>query len=248
MLDEHTWQSGPVAIHYAEGPSTGPPLVLLHGAGHDWKAGELLLEALLAQWHVYAPDQRGHGASSWTPDEYSVQIYATDAATFLQTVVGTKTVLCGHSLGGVVALLVAASRPELVRALILVDVPFTLDALRARLTTMPAEMPPELRVDPTLHRVLREHFDAHYADYVPETLAPQVTCPVLVLQADPAAGGELTDADVAHIPPRFRQAMHHRFAGSGHTIWRHQPEEMLQVMASFLSQLPDADPIVRDSP
>jgi pimeloyl-ACP methyl ester carboxylesterase len=248
MLGEHTWRSGPLAIHDAEGPPAGPPLVQLHGAGHDWKAGEPLLEALSDHWHVYAPDCRGHGASSWTPDEYSVQTYATDTMAFLRTVVGAKAVMCGHSLGGMVALLVAASWPELVRALILVDAPFTLEPLRARLTQMPAEMSPELPVDPTWHRVLREHFDAHYAGYVPEALAPQVTCPVLVLQADPAAGGALTDADVARILPHFRQAIHHRFAGCGHTIWRHQLDEMLRAVTSFLLHLPDVDAEVRGSP
>ena len=182
------------------------------------------------------------------PLTHSVHAYATDLRAFVRMVVGRNAVLCGHSLGGMVALLVAASMPDLVRGLILVDVPFTLGPLKARLEQMPPEMPPEIPVDPSLHRVLREQFAAHYAGYVPEALAPQVVCPVLVLQADPARGGALSDADVARILPLFGQATSYRFAGRGHTIWQPQPDEMLRVLTGFLERLSDIDGEVPDSP
>ena len=68
------------------------------------------------RWHVYAPDLRGHGASSWTPGRYRLWDYAADMVSLLERVIGEPAVIVGHSLGGEVAIIVASERPDLVRA------------------------------------------------------------------------------------------------------------------------------------
>ena len=79
---------------------------------------------------VYAPDMRGHGKSSWTPGGYHMEGFADDIEAFVSGVVGESVVLCGHSLGGQVAVQTAARRPDLVLGLVIGDAPF--DRARAK--------------------------------------------------------------------------------------------------------------------
>ena len=77
------------------------------------------------RWHVYAPDLRGHGASSWTPGRYRLWDYAADMISLLERVIGEPAAIAGHSLGGEVAIIVASERPDLVRAVIAIDAPMS---------------------------------------------------------------------------------------------------------------------------
>jgi pimeloyl-ACP methyl ester carboxylesterase len=118
---EDTCDTGPVQINFAEGPDNGPPLVLLHGLGRRWQVFDPLIPALSKKWHVYAPDLRGHGLSTHVPRGYHGKQYAEDIITFLEQHVTAPAVLFGHSLGGMIALWIAAHQPTRVRAVIVGD-------------------------------------------------------------------------------------------------------------------------------
>lgn len=133
MLTEHCFNTGVVTLNYAEGEASGPsdhPLVLLHGGSARWQSALPLIPMLSQHWHVYAPDLRGHGQSGRAPGGYRLRDYAADIAAFLEQVVQQPAVLFGHSLGGHIAILVAARHPHLVRGLIIGDAPFDLAELR----------------------------------------------------------------------------------------------------------------------
>jgi pimeloyl-ACP methyl ester carboxylesterase len=101
----------------------GPILLLLHGVtrcGVDW---EPLLPALAAHWKVIALDQRGHGTSP-RAGSYLVTDYIADAVSFVQEETAEPVVIFGHSLGAMVAAVVAAELPNRVRGIILEDPPF----------------------------------------------------------------------------------------------------------------------------
>lgn len=125
MLTEFQCKIGSVILNYAEGPSSGPPLVVLHGGSGSWRYWHDLLVALASRWHVYAPDLRGHGTSGHVPGAYLLTDYVADIAAFLTGVVGAPTVVFGHSLGGEIAVMLAARHPALVRALIVGDAPLS---------------------------------------------------------------------------------------------------------------------------
>lgn len=127
VLTERQAQTAEVTINYAEGPPNGAPFVLLHGGSARWQFGEALLRLLAERWHVYAPDLRGHGRSEHVAGRYSLRHYASDIAAFLAEVVREPAILYGHSLGGEVAVMVAAEHPSLVRALIVGDAPLTIE-------------------------------------------------------------------------------------------------------------------------
>jgi pimeloyl-ACP methyl ester carboxylesterase len=125
MLTEKTFDTGAVSINYAEGPSSGIPLILLHAATTWWQSFLPVLPGLLIRYHTYALDLRGHGRSSWAPGAYTIRHNAEDVIRFLRKEVREPTILLGHSLGAMVALVAAAEAPEWVRAVVLEDPPLT---------------------------------------------------------------------------------------------------------------------------
>lgn len=117
-------------LNYAEGPPTGPPLVLLHGGAWRWQAFQTLLAGLSTRWHLYALDLPGHGRSDRTPGRYHVRHFADEVARFLEEVVAEPAALVGHSVGGVVAMMAADRVPRGVSALVLEDACVEMGAYR----------------------------------------------------------------------------------------------------------------------
>ncbi|MGH2631378.1 MAG: alpha/beta fold hydrolase [Actinomycetota bacterium] len=129
-MKEHRFDNGGIFINYAEGADNGPPLVLLHGGSLRWQAWRWVIDTLAARTHAFAPDLRGHGLSTWTPGSYRLFDYADDIAAFLERVVREPAILLGHSLGGEVALIVAALHPSSALAVIDEDGPLSGDIAR----------------------------------------------------------------------------------------------------------------------
>lgn len=98
-----------------------PHVTFLHGAGlnaHTWDTTLLHLGA-----PALALDLAGHGDSSWRDDAaYVARVLAPDVVRALETWTDRPQVLVGHSLGGLTAAAVAASRPDLVARVVLVDI------------------------------------------------------------------------------------------------------------------------------
>jgi pimeloyl-ACP methyl ester carboxylesterase len=105
---------------YAEYGS-GDPLVYLHGGFSSSREFEPVREAYAERFHVFTPDRRGHGRTPDVPGEFTYELYADDAVAFLEEVVGGPAHLVGYSDGAITALLVALSRPDLVRRLVLIS-------------------------------------------------------------------------------------------------------------------------------
>lgn len=98
----------------------GEPLVLLHPGGVDARALEPNLDALAAHFHVFTPERRGHGHTPDVDGPITYEVMAQDTIAFVEAAVGAPAHLVGYSDGATVALLVALSRPELVRRLVFV--------------------------------------------------------------------------------------------------------------------------------
>src|SRR5215207_5231286 len=99
----------------------GEPLLLLHGlAGSTGNWAELLPD-LLQRYRVLAIDLPGHAGSGRLPRGASTADFAAVAAAVLEAEALGPALVAGHSFGGLVALRLARSRPELVRGLLLVS-------------------------------------------------------------------------------------------------------------------------------
>jgi pimeloyl-ACP methyl ester carboxylesterase len=112
-----------VNLSYIVGPDNGPAIVFLPGIANSAESYQPVLEELETIARVFALSFRGHGSSDQPGPPYGVPEYTSDAVTLLESEVRSPAILCGHSLGGVVAARVAATRPELVREIILEDPP-----------------------------------------------------------------------------------------------------------------------------
>jgi pimeloyl-ACP methyl ester carboxylesterase len=98
----------------------GPPALLLHGlAGHAEEWADTV-GWLRGTRHVFALDLRGHGHSESRPLEVSPEAMRDDACFALERV-GAPALLLGQSLGGRIAILAAAARPELVECLVVAE-------------------------------------------------------------------------------------------------------------------------------
>jgi len=71
----------------------------------------------------------------------------------------------------------------------------------------------------------------------PDALS-RVLCPALLLQADPSAGGALTDADAAIAVNAMSSCQHLRFPGRGHNLHRDRPEAVLRAVEDFANTFP----------
>jgi len=98
-----------------------PPLLFLHGWCCDHRHFAPQIEHFARGHRVVALDQRGFGASDRPAGEYAIETFADDAAWLCRELGLRRPVIVGHSLGGAVALAVAARYPELPRAIALCD-------------------------------------------------------------------------------------------------------------------------------
>jgi pimeloyl-ACP methyl ester carboxylesterase len=113
-------------MNYAEGGSGSRPVVLIHGVTLRWQSMAEIITELAESSHIYAGDLRGHGRSEWADSGYRVSDYVEDISAFVGAVSKVGSVLIGYSLGGLVALGVAARLPDLVAGVIAIDPPLVL--------------------------------------------------------------------------------------------------------------------------
>ena len=113
-------------LAYAEAGAGGRPFMLVHGfTGAKEDFTEWLDPLAAAGWHAVAPDNRGHGASEKPDDEaqYSFDLLADDLLELADGLWGRDAsfVLLGHSMGGMVAQVLALRAPQRLAGLVLMD-------------------------------------------------------------------------------------------------------------------------------
>lgn len=104
-----------------EGPTDGPPVVILHGWGASSAAVASIQACLRGTHRAIAPDLPGFGASDLPPAVWGSREYSAAIRAFLAALGVERASFIGHSHGGRVAIVLAAEHPELVEKLVLVD-------------------------------------------------------------------------------------------------------------------------------
>lgn len=122
-FQELSFTTNGVMLNYVVGPNNGLPLLLIPGQMESWQGYKCVLPELSKRFHIFVPDLRGHGKSTWTPGQYSYNICGNDLKHFIQEVVREPVIVAGLSSGGVLAIWLAANVPEDVLAIIAEDPP-----------------------------------------------------------------------------------------------------------------------------
>jgi len=110
-------------LHYVDwGNPDAPPLLLLHGGRDHCRNWDWVADALRGEWHVIAPDLRGHGDSAWSQaGNYTMAAYVYDLAQLVHQQKLAPVTIVAHSLGGNISLRYAGLYPDHVRKLVAIE-------------------------------------------------------------------------------------------------------------------------------
>jgi 3-oxoadipate enol-lactonase/4-carboxymuconolactone decarboxylase len=123
-----------------EGAPERPALFLLGSIGTDMSLWDRLVPRLLPRFRVLRMDARGHGASDAPAGDYDLDMLADDAIAVMDAAGVAHAIVCGLSLGGMIAMTLALRAPARVRALICACTSSRMDreTWRARVETVRA--------------------------------------------------------------------------------------------------------------
>ncbi|WP_017592509.1 alpha/beta fold hydrolase [Nocardiopsis potens] len=263
----HGALTGVRLFHTEHGPEDAAhTLLLVHGWGSDSHEWVQHIPALAERHRVIAPDLRGHGGSGVPPSGNTPRAMAADLAALLDGLPGRAPVTAvGHSMGGQVAGLLAADRPDLVHALVTVDPGYGFPADVARAFPAMAEAlrgPDAVRTaiaidawdytpaTPTWIRAWHDRrLEAAAPHVLAEAFAAMFTDPGAI-GARPAAERHLAGRDQPTLSFRFdpelaeweRPLLRHPasevvcWPGSGHRLHEERPAEFLLVLQRWLER------------
>jgi pimeloyl-ACP methyl ester carboxylesterase len=260
-LKRHAALANGVSLAYvALGPERAPPIVMIHGYTDSSRAFAQFTGHLPGR-RLILPDLRGHGASDKGPHlVYGPLDMAMDLVLLLDALGLDSATIVGHSMGGIVAQIMAALYPKRVGKLVLIattgELVNALEGIRADIVRAEGPFDP----DGDFMRILYETtapVDAGYlgrlrhdAANVPlhvwlgaldamsitslEFAARMIACPTLILWGDddPIFDRGLQERMAARIPGAKLRV----FAGCGHNPYWEQPVEFARAITEFLDR------------
>lgn len=150
-----------IALAYEEAGQGAPSLVFVHGLACHRGFWAEQVKHFSRHYRVLAVDLRGHGDSDAPEQRYTMQLLADDVAWMCSQLGIERPVVVGHSLGGLVALELAAGHSEQVRAITLVDSILLAPGVRARFVR---ELVAALR-SAEASRALREYYSTFFGPH-----------------------------------------------------------------------------------
>ncbi|HEX6510566.1 MAG TPA: alpha/beta hydrolase [Chloroflexota bacterium] len=254
----HGYVDAAIRLHYAEVEGSGPPLLLIHGIGMDWRVWQAISRRLSQHFHVYTIDLRGHGQSDKPAHGYTLAHYAADIEDVVEALQLHGVTLVGSSLGGAVSAVVEAPL-DLVSARVLVDPPLTGGPIRDEAMFWDILRLKQQPEDELAHYLARrnpgagmhlmhamsemwhaaadgviEDMLASRADYYAIDSALQdIESPTLLMQADLAMGGVLSDDDAQRAKTLLANGSLVRMPGAGHAIHAYKPREFTEIVRAF---------------
>lgn len=255
-------RAGDVLLHYAsDGPADAPVLVFANSLGTDlriWNA----VAAHLSRFRIVRYDKRGHGLSTVSPAPYRMDDHIDDLVALLDALDIDSAIVCGISVGGMIAQGIAMRQPGRVRGLVLCDTAAkigTADMWNARIEAI-RQGGIEALADPIMERWLSPMFRAKHpeategwrnmlvrtpvdgyngtcaairdADLTERTRSIRVPALAVCGSEDGATPPELVRATAALIPG----ARFELIDGAGHLPCIERPGRMAELIDGFVEE------------
>jgi pimeloyl-ACP methyl ester carboxylesterase len=209
------------------GDPSAPPMLLLHALGEGEQDWQGVLPEFARTHRVYVPDLRGHGASGF-PGQYSFELMRDDVLGFLDAVGVADTILIGHSLGGLVGVLLAEAAPHRLNRLVLEDSP---PPKPGALDRPPVEPPHEpVSFDFAVVNAIR--FQLTHPDPAWWERTASIPVPTLVVGGGPDS--QIPQELLAELANRMPDATFVTIA-AGHHVHRNRPADFVAAVRDFLS-------------
>jgi pimeloyl-ACP methyl ester carboxylesterase len=208
------------------GAADGQPMVLLHALGErgaDWDRVRAEFDPF---YRVLTIDFRGHGDSDW-PRHYTYELMRDDVLGILDQLAMDDVMLVGHSLGGVVAYLIAEDHPSRVERLIVEDAtpPYPTD--RAVPERPDGPLPFDWPVVPAIRGQLNDA-SAVWWDRLSE-----ITAPTLLIGGGPSS--HIAPAKLDEVARRVSQCTLVTIP-TGHYVHAAAPAEFAATVLEFLRE------------
>jgi pimeloyl-ACP methyl ester carboxylesterase len=201
-----------------------------------------LVPALTKTHHVFAYDRTGQGRTGDQPGSLHFEFQCKEAIAYLEDVVGAPAHLVGWSDGGIIALLVALQRPDLVKSIVAIGTNYHFRHGGEPMSAWPitekdrlehAERSPDpaSAIDEKTER-MREIWNSEPALTLEEI--QKIKCPTLVLAGD----DELFSLE--HITSLYEALPHGQLAiipGTSHFVIKEKPDLVQTIIANFLADL-----------
>lgn len=119
----HVYFSQRLRLHYVDwGNNDAPPMLLVHGGRDHCRNWDWVAQELRKDYHIIAPDLRGHGDSQWMiGGSYNQVDYVYDIAQLLHQTKMTPVTIIGHSLGGSISVNYTGLYPDTVGKLVSIE-------------------------------------------------------------------------------------------------------------------------------
>jgi pimeloyl-ACP methyl ester carboxylesterase len=242
---------------------SGPGIVLLHGLMGRASTWWPVAQWLVRHGQVVGLDARGHGRSTHRGGVWRTEDFASDAAAAIRSLDLGPSVVIGHSMGGLHALVLAAVEPSLVRGVVVEDFApdqrgRTVDSWRAEFASWPTPFQSLAHVRSFFGPVgdyfvecFEERADGYHLiadledlyriaaewgrrDYWP--FVDRVQAPLLVIEAEHTF---MPPGQQAAMAARAPQGRHLVVDGAGHLVQLSAPAVYRGAVEAFLSELLD---------
>jgi len=119
----HIYFSQRLRLHYVDwGNDNASPMLMIHGGRDHCRNWDWTAQALRGDYHIIAPDLRGHGDSDWMlGSAYQMNDYVYDIAQLIHQKNLAPLTIIAHSMGGAVALRYTGLYPENVKKLVVIE-------------------------------------------------------------------------------------------------------------------------------
>ena len=232
-----------IRIHYLEWGRGTSTIVLLHGLYDSSDTWSAIAPLLANNYRIIAPDRRGAGLSDKPVAGYDYQTLARDVESLIVALKLRRVYLVAHSAGAGVAMTLAASAPDKVNKLVLIDGGFwpKREELSKAANVLP--LPPPACNEGVVECRRREAIEREGKEYDPNRLYARVSVPVLLVLGVPPEeeakefAAELSEAR-QHVKSvakqKLRKGQMAVIEGTSHWIQRDRPKELAMVIEQFL--------------